>query len=954
MANLVVFVRDSDDTTNTFTAETNYTRAKAIFDDTSELNLNIGVSLDYSFKNYINTISRGLLTIENYFPQDTSTQFNILTLSHTRDYYDDDYPIISEVLAAFENGTLTLPTAKLDNVESQILDCLMIIRQGSSNAYPEDDVLYPHKGVYGSSELLKNKYYVRNYVLIDSNSLLNGSKQGVVSHEFMHVIGYPDLYRNSGIGSPVGSWDIMASVSPYQQYPLSYMRHQFGWVPMNEITQGGTYTLDVATSDSDNVVFKIQTPMSDSEFFVFEYRVRNTDTIAGLGFETKVPESGLLMYRVNNAVTERSNFIGNDYIYVFRPNETSASAGAGDLLDAAINPADGETSYGSSDFSADISMNTLFYSSGKNSGITVSNVSTSADGSSIMFDIAFPDYSSLDLWDKVGTSFGSSITGYTDMDIGSNGNIYTTVLCMADWDYAVDSYMWNGIEWSKLGSSINGAYDPKIKAFGSDVYITYCSGSGNPVLAKYNGSGWTTVATISDAYYPSSLDIVTDDTNLYLTFTLDINTVMIYKLTSSGLIDTDSSITTTESFARATIVPYNGKFYAIYSYFGWNLTEPRTIISEYDDVSGTWSDVQILPIEGANTHKAVVRDGKLYVISGATNKNPSVAVFDGTTWSQETVVLASNGYTEIAIDAVNSTQYIAYLSNSSLKLVKKTDDGWIPFSEVASDCSAADFGIYDGTIYAAAVSEANENATVYFKQVITVPTQILIAADKTSVYVGETVQLTTTFIPADKASNITWTTGDPLTATVDRNGLVTARRFGNVKITATDEHGNTAEYYVSVRTSDSVLRVYSADGTLNKKIDWWQKYSDPKLSLDFSLYNRTNAVRFEWTSSNSRVRVDQKGNITNTGFFSRSATITLTAYDADGYIMGKSSVKVSFYKFSWQKDRLQAQSIVSDNAFKQSLSEAELEATEAKQSDSFIVNLMNYFMTIFKQSRLPC
>ena len=52
------------------------------------------------------------------------------------------------------------------------------------------------------------------------------SEQGVLIHEFMHSIGYPDLYRSSGAATPVGRWDIMASVSTFVQYPLSYLRSE--------------------------------------------------------------------------------------------------------------------------------------------------------------------------------------------------------------------------------------------------------------------------------------------------------------------------------------------------------------------------------------------------------------------------------------------------------------------------------------------------------------------------------------------------------------------------------------------------------------------------------------------------------------------------------------------------------------------------------------------------------
>ena len=48
--------------------------------------------------------------------------------------------------------------------------------------------------------------------------------------------------------------------------------------------------------------------------------------------------------------------------------------------------------------------------------------------------------------------------------------------------------------------------------------------------------------------------------------------------------------------------------------------------------------------------------------------------------------------------------------------------------------------------------------------------------------------------------NITWTSSDPEVAVVDENGKVTAKKFGEVTITATDSSDNTsAEYKIVVK-----------------------------------------------------------------------------------------------------------------------------------------------------------
>ena len=86
------------------------------------------------------------------------------------------------------------------------------------------------------------------------------------------------------------------------------------------------------------------------------------------------------------------------------------------------------------------------------------------------------------------------------------------------------------------------------------------------------------------------------------------------------------------------------------------------------------------------------------------------------------------------------------------------------------------------------------------------------------------------------------------------------------------------------------------------------------MSLDYKAYNCNGAVTFKWSSSNKKVQVDENGTVTNTGSFARSAKITVSAYDADGNVIARGSIKIKFYKFDWQAERLQTQSLVRDDA----------------------------------------
>ena len=80
-----------------------------------------------------------------------------------------------------------------------------------------------------------------------------------------------------------------------------------------------------------------------------------------------------------------------------------------------------------------------------------------------------------------------------------------------------------------------------------------------------------------------------------------------------------------------------------------------------------------------------------------------------------------------------------------------------------------------------------------------------VSLDKTSITlnVDETATLTATVVPADADNkNVTWTSSDPLVATV-ANGIVTAKKEGTATITVTTEEGGyTATCTVTVTPED--------------------------------------------------------------------------------------------------------------------------------------------------------
>ncbi len=166
----------------------------------------------------------------------------------------------------------------------------MILVHHEAN-FSRDSVFYPHKAD-SSGNITLNGKYVGPYVLINTGNLWSTvEKQGLICHEFLHTLGLPDLYRNQNsegaINYPVDTWDVMARNSMYLQYPLSWQRKQLGWIDLPEQNKSGTYTLYTLGTEGKDYSFVIKSPMSDTEFFVVEYRKKGESISEEL--DAKIP-----------------------------------------------------------------------------------------------------------------------------------------------------------------------------------------------------------------------------------------------------------------------------------------------------------------------------------------------------------------------------------------------------------------------------------------------------------------------------------------------------------------------------------------------------------------------------------------------------------------------------------------------------------------------------------------
>lgn len=539
---------------------------------------------DTSFKHYISVITDGHIQVNNHFVK--------LTLTGTASQYDggsvqsDDallqacIPALSHTIADGES---------LDANGDGLLDHLVLVVQAGDSS-KDSSSFYPHSTTfdYGDHAGVTIKgLSVFHYNVINSSALTSGSmqKQGVISHEFMHSLGLPDLYRNAGVteGTPVGQWDIMASAGMYQQFPLTYMRYRQGWLDgsmpvltqasADSVTHKVSVTLNVVTQTSGDRAVQIKTPLSESQSFVIEYRKKGqdwqTDTY---GFESKLPGSGLLVYRVDDSVDGLTNTAGQNYIYVFRPgtqsvsDATETSNGLSAIWDAAIDPAAGETTYGSTDLGASYTSDTLFYADGSNSGIRLSNIQYVGD-TQISFDVTFADYDASGVWPSVGESLTSTPRLDPMLCADENDTLYTMTF---SGDYDAQLYRLSGGTWQASASLSDVMYDGALYASGANVYFSYVSSqmSGGQYLIKcqqLNQNTWQQSNSLSAAS-PNMVNLIDYSGALCCSY-VDSNTTWYLRRVDTGAEITHLSLSDLgggSTFSSPQMCVYGGRLYLVF------------------------------------------------------------------------------------------------------------------------------------------------------------------------------------------------------------------------------------------------------------------------------------------------------------------------------------------------------------------------------------------------------
>ena len=243
----------------------------------------------------------------------------------------------------------------INSLNSSVDNINFIIRGAPRYPHTPGNIYFPiiaaYKTTFSPSFPIHGKQ-ARNYNVHPETSVFRpflSREVGLLAHELSHSLGFPDMYHRQfgslGLDCPVGIWDLMTGGKNPPQAISSYTKWQYArdWVhdswqnSIPTISQSGRYILYPITDIESHkaglpTAYRINSPHTNNEYFVVEYRVNTGDFIDNgntvpASDNYSIPGSGLVVYRVNTLKSGSGNYYiadgSTDYeLYVYRPNKT--------------------------------------------------------------------------------------------------------------------------------------------------------------------------------------------------------------------------------------------------------------------------------------------------------------------------------------------------------------------------------------------------------------------------------------------------------------------------------------------------------------------------------------------------------------------------------------------------------------------------------------------------------
>ena len=803
-------------------------------------------SSETSVKNYLENISYNNFHLYNLFPQINDSTFIPIELSITEDDANNsnyDSIIISDVLKKYPNVSGTI-----DYDNDGIVDNLTIILRNKADNAGSNSSLVSHKSDYpGGNDITLSNKSLGTYNMLNTYSIRN-TKSSVIIHEFMHSLGYPDLY-NSNNDYPVFTWDIMGNVISPPPYSLAYLRSYFtNWLSIDEITKSGTITLNTQDNKDGNQAYIIKSPLNDYEFFVVEYRKKPTlfDKI-----DRSISNSGVIVYRINTTITGLSNKFGSYGVYVYRDNSFALnSTPSSAVYNTVFSKELGRTTVGNSDLNS--KDKALLYSDGTNSGIVLSEIGSSSSNS-ITLNVSIPNKGDLDVWnelkyDDINKNSGYKVQTSIEMNnkiyVGSitNNKLYTTV--------------YDNGNWSTISNGTNiviGDVSPstmEFKIINNKLYLIY--GCWNKIgVYSLENNIWKKRAEYNYSTGYMSTEVINNE--LYIANMYDNNNAELLKYKNDNITKVTNYYS--GSFVGdPKVLSINNKIYLMVR----ESSTKKIKIYEYNNNILKEINNDIL----VNSYDAKDLNNKI-IIAGKNTGDIELYEFDGTNFKKKTETIPYNlpqlfkSQGNLYLRTIKDPTDI-YSNDNVLMVYSLSDKVTMEGNNIASGVNADYSGVFSigNRLY---ISYIKDDIThIKYKESNNSLLSLSITSpNKTTYTVGDNVDLTGLKVIANYTKNRKELSNNEYTIT-----NFNTNKVGSYSATITYEGiSNTFNYEVIEKVILNPLKSINLNKTSGTKYIG----ETENLTVIYNPSNTTDNKNVTWTSSNNNVASINNGVVTAKG-----------------------------------------------------------------------------------------
>jgi len=189
-----------------------------------------------------------------------------------------------------------------DNDANGSVDGIIIFHAGYGAEQGFNGYIWSHRSSLGGSGRVKDGKTISSYCINPTLRNWQGDITmvglGVLTHEFGHIMGLPDLYDTDNSSEGIGNFGLMGACGWLNQERTpcqleAWSKDQFDWISPVVITNPGEFhirnTMDTA------ICYRINTPRTN-EYFLLENRQQK-------GWDRFLPSRGLAIWHINRTRT---------------------------------------------------------------------------------------------------------------------------------------------------------------------------------------------------------------------------------------------------------------------------------------------------------------------------------------------------------------------------------------------------------------------------------------------------------------------------------------------------------------------------------------------------------------------------------------------------------------------------------------------------------------------------